>query len=390
MATGYGCTVCDRTYGLEERVWRCACGAPLRLDEGPGLEPSEVDAGDPSFWRYRRALAVPDLEPEVSFGEGNTPLVERKWAGAIVRFKLDYLFPSGSYKDRGFAVLASHLKRIGVTDVYLDSSGNAGASLAAYSAALGLGCTVYVPGATPAGKAVQIEAYGARAVRVPGPRQAAAEAAAARDDDAFYASHNWSPLFVDGVKSLAYELWEQLGHRAPGAVIAPLGYGSLVLSVDRGFRELRRAGQVDSIPRIYGCQAAACAPMVRGWRAGDPGAARLDPDEVGETLAEGVASSRPVRAPEVLDAVGRSGGAVVAVSEDEILASLRELHGRGLYVEPTSAVAGAGARRILEGAEGEPPDGDVVVVLTGHGLKATDKLVRLHSEPPTDTGEVPA
>ncbi len=374
---GYRCTRCDRSYALDETVWRCECGAPLGLDPGPGLEPSGVDDGDPSLWRYREALVVPPLEPGLRFGEGTTPLIERSWNGSSLLFKLDYLFPSGSYKDRGFAVMTGHLRRIGAGKVFVDSSGNAGASLAAYSAALGLDCTVYVPGGTPSGKTTQIEAYGAELVRVPGPREATAEVAVSGAPDGFYASHNWSPLFLEGVKSLAYELWEQLGHRAPGAVIAPLGYGSVVLSLDRGFRELEAAGSISGLPRLYGCQAEACAPFHRAYVAGDPAEGRLAPHEVGETVAEGVASSAPIRVPEVLEAVRRSGGGILAVSEEEILAALREVHRRGLYVEPTTAVAVAGATRILGGEEPPSFGGPPVVILTGSGLKATEKLARL-------------
>jgi len=385
----YRCSRCERSYGLDETVWRCECGGPLGLDPGPGLDRSEVDGtgpSGPSLRRYRRAFVVPAIESAVRFEEGATPLVQGDWAGSSLLFKLDFLFPSGSYKDRGFAVLASHLRRIGVRKVFVDSSGNAGASLAGYSAALDLDCTVYIPGGTPSGKVTQIQGYGAELVPVPGPRQAAADAAMAAAGEGFYASHNWSPLFLEGVKSLAYELWEQLGHRAPDAVFAPVGYGSVVLSLDRGFRELKRAGSIASLPRLYGCQAEACAPLHRAYVAGDLGATSLPADEVGVTIAEGVASSAPVRSREILEAVRRSSGAIVAVDEDEILEALRKLHGRGLYVEPTSAVAGAGASRVLGGGQRAPPVGKSVVVLTGSGLKATDKLARLQ-EPTEPEGE---
>jgi threonine synthase len=380
------CTRCGREYGEESAPWRCPCGGPLGRPPGPGLTRDEVIAHEPSLWRYAAALPLARDAAAAYFGEGLTPLVEREWGGTRVRFKLDYLFPSGSYKDRGSAVLVNTLHRRGIRSVHEDSSGNAGASLAAYGAAAGMTCTIYVPASTSGGKRVQISAHGARLVTVEGPREETARSAirAAEDGVSHYASHNWDPLFLDGVKTVAYELWEQWGFTAPDVVLAPLGYGSVVLGLARGFAELAAAGAIDRVPRIVGCQAAACAPLARAFDSGVAADARLAAAEVRPTVAEGIAASEPMRAAEVLDWIGRSGGAVVTVTEDRILSAWRGLAALGFYVEPTSAVAPAAALAMVQknGLVGER----IAIILTGSGLKATDTLQRLQRDGVPDPG----
>jgi threonine synthase len=204
-------------------------------------------------------------------------------------------------------------------------------------------------------------------VTIKGSRQDVAEAALRQSVEIFYASHNWQPFFVEGMKTLAYELWEQLGFRAPDNLVVPLGYGSNVLGAERGFDELSRRGEVGKGPRLFGVQAANCAPFHAAYSAGGEG---LVPTEIAATVAEGIATARPTRVAEVLRAVRASGGAVVAVSEAEIVAALRDLAHRGLYVEPTAAAAAAGLTRLL--ADGViRPDETTVLVLTGSGLKAS-------------------
>jgi len=180
-------------------------------------------------------------------------------------------------------------------------------------------------------------------------------------------------MFVEGVKTLAYELWEQLDFNAPDNVVVPLGYGSNVLGLDRGFDELFRRGEIDRRPRLFGVQASNCAPFHAAFRAG---AEHLVPTAIMPTVAEGIASTKPTRVAEVLRAVRESGGAVVAVDEAEIVEALRPLAQRGLYVEPTAAAAAAGLSRLqADGAIG--PDEASVLVLTGSGLKASATIGEL-------------
>jgi threonine synthase len=359
-----------RTYPLGEARWRADSGHYLNLSPGPGLKRGEIDTARRSVWRYARALAV-GAEHAVSLGEGWTPLLDGRWDGAPVHYKLDFLMPTGSFKDRGMTVMVSYLKSHNVERVLEDSSGNAGASLSAYAAAAGLSCRILVPETASYPKIAQIAACGADVVTIKGARQDVAEAALAQTTDPsramFYASHNWQPLFVEGTKTLAYELWEQSGFRAPDNLVVPLGYGSNVLGAERGFDELWRAGEIARRPRLFGVQAASCAPYAAAFR---EGVEHLVPIPVRPTVAEGIATPRPTRVAEVLRAVRETGGTIVAVEETEIVRALRELARRGLYVEPTSAAAAAGLSRLLASGVIRPQE-HTVLVLTGSGLKAS-------------------
>ena len=355
-----------RTYPISEARWCGENGHYLNLAPAPGLGRQDIDTARHSVWRYARGL-LGGAADAVSLGEGWTPLLSRDWGGAPVSYKLEFMMPTGSFKDRGMTVMVSYLRSRGITRVLEDSSGNAGASLSAYAAAAGMACRILVPETASYPKIAQIAACGADVVTIKGSRQDVAEAALRQSAEIFYASHNWQPFFVEGIKTLAYELWEQLGFRAPDNLVVPLGYGSNVLGAERGFGELARRGEIDKGPRLFGVQAANCAPYHAAFVAGGD---RLVATPISPTVAEGIATPKPTRVAEVLRAVRESGGAVVAVSETEIVEALRDLARRGLYVEPTSASAAAGLTRLLA-AGAIRPDETTVLVLTGSGLKAS-------------------
>jgi threonine synthase len=372
MTALYHCPSCDTTIPADRPIWRCACGSHLNLAPASGLARGDIVGAAPSLWRYRGALALQG-PPRVSLGEGWTPLVTRHWAGARVHFKLESQMPTGSFKDRGAAVMLNHLIEVGVGRIHEDSSGNAGSSIASYAAAAGLACRIYVPVNAPRGKIVQIAASGAEVRAIPGNRQAVTEAALAAVGESFYASHNWHPFFIEGTKTLAYELWEQLGFQVPDNILAPTGYGSNILGLDRGFDELQRRGEITRRPRLFAVQAANCAAFAAAWTAGGDDYVPFIPSD---TAADGIATVKPVRTAEVLSALRRSNGGVVAVPEAEIAPALKALGHLGLFVEPTAATAGAALSQLLN-AGTIRPDETTVVVLTGHGLKATDKVGEL-------------
>src|SRR2546421_7382758 len=254
----FQCPACGTAYPADRPIWRCSCGSHLNLAPGPGLRRTDSVGADASLWRYRAALALQG-PPKVSLGEGWTPLVTRCWDGASVQFKLESQMPTGSFKDRGAAVMLNHLLEVGVGPIHEDSSGNAGSSLATYAAAAGLPCRIYVPATAPRAKIVQIAAAGAEVRAIAGSRQAVTEAALAATGESFYASHNWHLFFIEGTKTLAYELWEQLGFQVPDNILVPTGYGSNILGLDRGFDELARRGEIARRPRLYAVQAENCA-----------------------------------------------------------------------------------------------------------------------------------
>jgi threonine synthase len=192
----------------------------------------------------------------------------------------------------------------------------------------------------------------------------------ARSARVFYASHNWHPFFLHGTKTLAYELWEDLGFKAPDNVIVPCGAGSNVLGCEIGFSELLRAGAIARMPRLFAAQPRNCAPIAAAFLAGAdaPVATPIRP-----TIAEGTAIAVPIRLREVLGALRGSGGGAVMLTEEEIAAATLELASTGIYVEPTAAQVLAAHRRLLA-AGAVAPGQTTVLVLTGSGLKATPRI----------------
>lgn len=360
-------------YPIEVPRWRSESGGPLLVTPLPGIRRDAIARGERSLWRYRAAMAVSVADP-VTLGEGMTPLVRRRFRGVDAHFKLEWMSPSGSFKDRGASVMISVLRQQGIHYLLEDSSGNGGAAVATYAAAAGIRAKILTPASTQPGKLVQMRAMGAEVELVPGTRQDTADAAVRQSEHIFYASHNWQPFFLEGTKTLAYELWEDLGFRAPDNVIIPTGAGSNVLGSDIGFRELMRAGEIEKLPRLFTVQPANCAPIDIAFRAGADTCPEIIPQP---TIAEGTAIAKPVRMGEVLAALRRSGGGTIAIPEEEIVAATLDL-GRttGLYAEPTSAQAAAALVRLVEAGTIRPEE-TTVVVLTGSGLKATQRIAEL-------------
>ena len=350
--------------------WRCqGCGSPLELDLPAATTATFAVEGAIGVWRYRGWL--PPADP-VTLGEPQTGLTDLSIHGRTAFAKIEGGLPTGSFKDRGSTVTVSWLRSRGVREMAIDSSGNAGASVAAYAARSGTRVRVFVPADTSPAKLLQARAHGATVIAVPGLRSAAGFAARAWVDEAgpdvVYASHLWQPAFLAGTATFAYEVFEQLGRQAPDVVVAPLGGGTLLLGAHIGFARLRVAGFIDRVPRLVGVQSSACAPLARAFRAGGSDADEVEP---GATIAEGIRIAAPPRSRQILAAVRDTGGEIVEVTDDEIRASLRTLLAQGLFVEPTSAAAHAGTRQATR------QDERVVVALTGHGLKAVGAIGEL-------------
>src|SRR5208337_2969741 len=271
---------CGATYSLNERLVVCKkCGDILDVkydlpEIQRNAEKESVKNRIRSLWRYREFLPIKDDHNIVSLGEGLTPLrqVPRYAALAKLRhlsLKLDYLNPTGAFKDRGSTVCVSKLKELNVTSVLEDSSGNAGASLAAYCAAAGIECTIYAPSATPREKLVQARMYGAKVTTVNGSRTDVANAAekAWKMTGLHYASHNTNPFFIEGLKTVAFEIAEDMCWRVPEHVVFPVGGGTLLVGAYRGFEELVKLGWIERSPRLHCVQSEACMPIVEAFRA---------------------------------------------------------------------------------------------------------------------------
>ena len=377
-APAYVDPISGQRYPISEPRWCSDTGAPLMITQLPGLARNMIDTAKRSLWRYAAALPVYIPDP-ITMGEGCTPLVSRSWAGVPAWLKLEWFSPTGSFKDRGASVMVSILRSQGVTRLLEDSSGNGGAAIAAYAAAGGIAAKILVPAHTPNDKTVQMRSYGAEVELIPGTRQETSDAAARQAASIFYAGHNWQPFFLQGAKTLAYELWEDLGFKEPDNLIIPTGAGSNILGCDIGFSELLCRGEIATRPRLFAAQPENCAPLDASFKAGS---SDLAPVEVRPTIADGASIAKPVRAREVLAALRRSGGATVTVSEVEIEEALLELGRIGLYVEPTSAIAAAAFTRLLERGVIQPGE-TTVLVLTGAGLKATRRIGELMGALPT-------
>lgn len=310
------CERCGRRHSGRAPLWSCPdCGGLLDID------------GDLDF-------------APLSLGEGKTPLVELD--GLFL--KLENLNPTGAFKDRGTAYLVGWMLAAGIEACLDDSSGNAGASLAAYCARAGIGCRLYTPASASGPKLRQIEAYGAELVPVEGSRAEVTKAArAAARNGLFYASHAHHPLVLAGMRTFAGEA-TAAGLAEDLDILYPVGQGTLFLGSYLGF------GELGHLPRLHAVQAEACAPL-----------AGRTPK--GETRAEGIRITAPVRKEHILAAIRASGGSVVTVSEEEIDEAHRSLARRGFYVEPTSAAAYAGWQKL-----GSPRP--ALIPLTGSGLKS--------------------
>ena len=315
-------------------------------------EPGTRSGG--GLWRYRADLAVRG-EP-VTLGEGATPIVPYE------RFllKLESISPTGSFKDRGAATAITAARAAGARIVVEDSSGNAGTAIAAYAAAAGLRARIYAPDDIVASKARAIQVLGAELVKISGPRSAVTEAALIAARDAYDVGHARDDAFLEGIKTIAYELFEELGDGLHD-IVTPVGQGTMLIGMAMGFADLVAAGRMAKAPKLHGVQSEACAPLVRGAAIGRPAPVVRQP-----SIADGIRIPEPTRAERSYAAVRYSGGRWIAVPDDAIEQAWRQAATVGMLIEPTSAAAIVGARVL------NLPAG-AVLIITGSGLKAIER-----------------
>jgi len=319
--------------------------------------------------RYAAYLPVTPTTPRITLGEGSTPLVRSSRIGPAIGldqlyFKCEGLNPSGSFKDRGMALATARAIEAGARTLMCASTGNTSASASAYAARFGLRAVVVVPaGGVAAGKLAQALAYGAIIVTVKGSfDRALTLVRKLADEPAVALVNSVNPFRIEGQKTAAFEIVEQLG-RPPAQLYIPVGNAGNITAYWRGFRELAsRSGA--SLPTLHGAQAKGAAPLVRGRPVARP-----------QTVASAIRIGNPASWSTAIAARDESGGTIEAVSDDEIMAAHRRLaREEGLLVEPASAAAVALLlKRAAAGNLGGEP---VVCVLTGHGLKDPQALTR--------------
>lgn len=365
VKTSVRCEDCRFPYPATGFPFRCPqCGGLFEYTEYPTFDAKQVDQSQPGIWRYHHSFDLQGATPLLSLGEGNTPLLQDVVSGIEVAYKFEGANPSGSYKDRAMALILAQALGRGIKEAVEDSSGNAGASFAAYAARAKIKGSVFVPAHLSEAKGRQISIFGADLRKIEGPRSAAAAAVMeVVKQGAAYASHAYLPFGKRGIATIAYEIWEQLGQRCPGTVIAPVGHGHLLMGIIEGFEGLRQSGCIPGVPYMVGVQAENCAPIYDAWRL-----VMEAPRQVAElhTLAEGVSVTTPRQGRRLLSWFSNNRGEFASIAENEIEKSFYDLAHRGIYVEPTSALVWAAFCRLSEKLP-QP----VVLILTASGLKYT-------------------
>lgn len=338
--------------------------------------------------KYFPFLPIKDFASFVTMNEGSTPLLRSKvigkQLGVDLYFKQEFQNPTGSFKDRGSAVELTVAKELGVKGVCVASTGNMAASCSCYAAAAQIPCFVFVPEDTPASKLSQTISYGGRIVQVRGSyNDAASLAERVARELGFYLAGDYA-FRVEGQKTAAFEVLDQLFFQIPDAVVVPMGCGTNISGYAKGFQEYLRLGFIDRVPQLIGTQAEGAKSIVNAFNEGSNQVAKLDKLD---TIASAIAVLRPIDGVKALDGIYRSKGSAVAVSDREILEAQYLLsREEGLYVEASSATTVASLYKMKR--EGTLPSGRVVCVLTGDGLKDPSPMLRMAIKPPTITPSV--
>ncbi|THE64143.1 threonine synthase [Salinadaptatus halalkaliphilus] len=365
MTRGLECYDCGYTSD-DQTESRCRCGESLWFSTDTNEFAWPTEAWTNGMWRYADVLPV---SKPVGVTPGGTPLVRAdrldEYAGCRLSLKVEAQNPTGSFKDRGSAVGVRHATEIGRDWVGTVSHGNMALSTSAYAAAAGLECAVFVPAETPEQRLELIARHDPHIFRVEGDYGRLYEQTLALEAPITFVNSD-TPLRVAGQKTVAYEICEQLAPSVPDAIVLPISSGGQASGVWTALRELEAAGLIDDLPRLYGVQAAACDPIATAYREGRESVTAVD---AAETIAVSIANSDPPSGTRALAAARATDGAVVSVSDDATRKAMDRLATAvGLSVEPSSAVALAGVRKLSDAGE-LAADDEVVTILTGSGYK---------------------
>jgi threonine synthase len=343
--------------------WRCTrCGGVLDLETLPAFVASQIRMDDTTLWRYRDWLG---MEQRVTLGEGMTPLIHTTVSGTSILAKLEMMNPTGSYKDRGTVTMLNYFAQFPeVSEVIDDSSGNAGASIAAYASALGIRSRIFVPTAASPAKKALIQAFGAQLEEIPGEQSRKTEACHAAAATTTYASHAWSPYFLLGQITAGFEIWEQTIGNPPDIIVVPVGHGALFCGIARAMKLIYQARLIHALPRMIAVQSEKMDPVVKAYEAGAEDAEVAQ--ETGRTIADGIMVDKPVRSKEILRIIRETGGAAIRVSDDAIRAAQEAITKRGIIAEPTSAATIAALPQIVKKSDPVPV---IVCCITGNALK---------------------
>src|SRR5687767_634348 len=379
------CSACATHHAAGQLHNLCTvCGKPLlvRYDlarASRSLTRDSLKSRRADMWRYREVMPVENDANIVSLGEGWTPLLHARRLGAAVgmtelMIKDESLNPTQSFKARGMSAAVSMALELGARKLAAPSAGNAGGALAAYAAAAGIEAHIFMPRDTPRANVVECEQTGAHVTLIDGLITDCGKEIARRKDAEgwFDVSTLKEPYRVEGKKTLGYELAEQLGWRLPHVIVYPTGGGTGLVGMWKAFAEMEAMGWIGpERPRMISVQAAGCAPIVRAFEAG---ATHADEFPNAATVASGLRVPKAIGDFLILDALRASGGAAVAVSDEELLAAVGEIGRReGLFVAPEGAACLPAIRKLLERGEIER-DEQVVLFNTGAGIKYIEAM----------------
>ncbi|MCC3356779.1 threonine synthase [Bacillus sp. REN16] len=380
-ATHFVCDRCTADFSLSLPLNTCPrCGGLLEVQYDlqqmkQDLSPDIFRGRGTSMWRWHEFYPLKESANIVSLGEGGTPLIKSVYAAKELGlknlfFKNDTLMPTGSFKDRGFSLAVSFAKELGITVGLTYSSGNAGASFAAYSFRAGIESTVLVEYLANPVKKAMISLYGANVATLHfnNFEEITDMLERAVKELGLYQFVNFiNPIRHEAMKSYAYEISEELGWTAPDLMVHPVGTGGGIYGAWKGFKELKTLGWIDSLPRMVAVQPEATGPITRAYQRGDRKAVKYG--DSSKTIAQSISGNAPIQEGErVLNTIYDSNGFAESVTDEKILEAIRWLGLDGICAEPASAATLAAVKRGVE--EGRIQSDDrVVCVITGSGLK---------------------
>jgi threonine synthase len=375
------CRACSQDYPLE----LYSTGCPACADQGrvASLEVIyDYDAlrrrdvlrtwtNPAGVWSFSELLPLAPGQTPVSLAEGNTPLTRLRSAPGRLWIKDETRNPTGAHKDRFHSVSVSMARVLGKSKVTASTTGNHGTSLAAYAAKAGMQCLIFCDVRAPAVLRQAMQVYGARVATFSRRQQHLAWLVRERG---WYPSTAMTPMpvatpyGVEGYKTIAYEIFLQLGARMPARLIVPVAVGDILYGPWKGFRELQRLGATGALPRMHAVQAAGCDPIVQGFKArANEVPVHPNPQTIATSIGDETASAVS------LETVYESNGTAESVTDDEIVAAMKALAKEGIIAEPAGAASVAAALAMQRRGE-LPPDEDVVCIVTGAGIKWPNEL----------------
>lgn len=363
LAKEIRCMECEGVYPANAIIFECEkCDGPLDLvydyHKIQDLILEEHFIRDEiNHWKYWPFYPIKHLHKIVTLHEGGTPLLDsrqkKKW-----KFKYEAVNPTGSFKDRGTTIEISKAMELGVQQVLCASTGNMGASVAAYAARAGIKATIYLPDFVGENKCKQMLAYGAEIKKIKGSYQEVVRLTQQMNKQkGLYLTGDY-PYRGEGEKSVGFEILDQLHFRTPDYIVCPAGNATLLSGVFKACREFKKVGLIEELPKLIAVQAEGCNPLVRAWQ----NKTKIREIKNPETIASAINCGKPVDGIKALLALKQTKGDAVAVTDKEMIVAMKELGKEGLYVEPSGAASYAGAKKL-------ELKGEVVCVLTGHGLK---------------------